>query len=66
MLRLEVLPDSTRGHDLLPERERYEAAGVGSHWVVDPVPRDLVVATVLQIPDERSAQRDDLITTRRG
>ena len=29
--------------DLLLKRERYEAAGVGSYWVVDPVTRDLVV-----------------------
>lgn len=42
-LCVEVLSDSTRGHDLLLERERYEAAGVGSYWVVDPETLDLVV-----------------------
>lgn len=42
LLCVEVLSDSTRGHDLLLKRERYESAGVTSYWVVDPVTLEIV------------------------
>jgi Uma2 family endonuclease len=36
VLAVEVLSPSTRHLDLGPKRARYESAGVGSYWVVDP------------------------------
>lgn len=42
-LVVEVLSDSTRGHDLVIKRERYAEAGVPSYWVVEPVSAELAV-----------------------
>lgn len=36
LLAVEVLSPSTRQHDLLLKRERYQRAGVPHYWVVDP------------------------------
>jgi Uma2 family endonuclease len=36
LLAVEVLSPSTRRFDLTLKRSRFEAAGVGSYWVVDP------------------------------
>jgi Uma2 family endonuclease len=36
VLVVEVLSSSTRGRDLVDKRAKYESAGVGSYWVVDP------------------------------
>ena len=36
LLAVEVLSPSTRRFDLHLKRSRYEAAGTGSYWVVDP------------------------------
>ncbi len=36
VLAVEILSPSTRRIDLTLKRSRYEAAGVGSYWVVDP------------------------------
>lgn len=36
MLAIEVLAPSTRRFDLMTKRSRYEAAGTGHYWVVDP------------------------------
>jgi Uma2 family endonuclease len=36
LLAVEVLSPSTRRFDLLLKRDRYEAAGCPSYWVVDP------------------------------
>lgn len=61
VLCVEVLSDSTRGHDLLLKRERYEAAGVGSYWVVDPVSLEIVVwQTDEPRPDGRGSYREVL------
>jgi Uma2 family endonuclease len=43
LLVVEVLSDSTRGHDLILKRERYAEAGVPSYWVVEPVTAELAV-----------------------
>jgi Uma2 family endonuclease len=37
MLAVEVLSPSTRRYDLSMKRSRYEEAGSGSYWVVDPI-----------------------------
>jgi len=36
LLAVEVLSPSTRRFDLMLKRSRFEAAGAGSYWVVDP------------------------------
>ncbi|MBW9206869.1 Uma2 family endonuclease [Mumia sp. zg.B53] len=38
VLAVEVISPSTRSIDLLLKRSRYEFAGAGSYWVVDPDP----------------------------
>ncbi|MGF1647228.1 MAG: Uma2 family endonuclease [Kineosporiaceae bacterium] len=43
LLAVEFLSPSTRGHDLLLKRARYERAGIGSYWVVDPPTGEAVV-----------------------
>lgn len=43
LLVVEVLSDSTRGHDLLLKRDRYADAGVPTYWVVEPVTAELAV-----------------------
>jgi len=50
LLAVEVLSPSTRRIDLLVKRSRYEAAGVPSYWVVDPVAPGI---TVLELQDGR-------------
>lgn len=60
VLCVEVLSDSTRGHDLLLKRERYEAAGVPSYWVVNPVSLELVVWQADVGGGYREALRADL------
>ena len=37
VLAVEVLSPSTRRFDLMTKRSRYESAGTGSYWVVDPI-----------------------------
>ena len=46
LLAVEVLSASTRRVDLLLKRDRYEAAGVPSYWLVDP---DELTITVLEL-----------------
>ena len=60
VLCVEVLSDSTRGHDLLLKRERYQTAGVGSYWVVDPVSLELVVWEADEDGTYHEALRADL------
>jgi len=48
LLAVEVLSASTRRVDLLLKRDRYEAAGVPSYWLVDP---DELTITVLELED---------------
>jgi Uma2 family endonuclease len=43
VLAVEVLSPSTRRLDLVLKRAGYEAAGVGSDWVVDPDPPSVQV-----------------------
>ena len=42
MLAVEVLSPSTRRIDLMLKWSRYEAAGCGSYWVVDPIEPSLI------------------------
>lgn len=42
LLAVEVLSPSTRRFDLTVKRSRFEAAGVPSYWVVDPLAPSLV------------------------
>ncbi|MGF1645761.1 MAG: Uma2 family endonuclease [Kineosporiaceae bacterium] len=53
LLTVELLSDSTRGHDLLLKRARYEAAGVPSYWIFEPETAEF---TVLQLVDGRYTQ----------
>ena len=46
LLAIEVLSPSTRRIDLLLKRDRLQAAGVASYWIVDP---DEVSVTVLEL-----------------
>jgi Uma2 family endonuclease len=41
-LAVEVLSPSTRHIDLMLKRARYEVAGCGSYWVVDPIELSIV------------------------
>ena len=50
LLAVEVLSPSTRRVDLLLKRDRLEAAGVPSYWLVDP---DEPSITVLELQDGR-------------
>ena len=43
LLAVEVLSPSTRRVDLLLKRDRYQAAGIRSYWVVDPDEPSLAV-----------------------
>ena len=54
LLAVEVLSPSTRRVDLLLKRDRYEAAGLPSYWLVDP---DLPSLTVLELEDGRYVER---------
>ena len=56
VLTVEVLSPSTRRFDLMLKRSRFEAAGVGSYWVVDPIEVslrawDLVDGTFAEVAD---------------
>jgi Uma2 family endonuclease len=42
VLAVEILSPSTRHIDLMLKRARYEVAGCGSYWVVDPVEPSIV------------------------
>lgn len=53
LLAVEVLSPSTRRVDLLLKRDRLEAAGVPSYWLVDP---DEPAVTVLELQEGRYAQ----------
>ncbi len=46
LLAVEVLSPSTRRVDLLLKRDRYQAAGIASYWIVDP---DEPSVTVLEL-----------------
>lgn len=46
LLAIEVLSPSTRRVDLLLKRDRYQAAGIPSYWIVDP---DAPAVTVLEL-----------------
>jgi Uma2 family endonuclease len=35
-LVVEILSPSTSQYDLVKKREKYEAAGIGEYWMVDP------------------------------
>lgn len=48
LLAVEVLSPSTRRVDLLLKRDRLQAAGVPSYWLVDP---DALTVTVLELRD---------------
>ncbi len=48
LLAVEVLSPSTRRVDLLLKRDRFQAAGVPSYWIVDP---DEPSITVLELQD---------------
>ena len=48
LLAVEVLSPSTRRVDLLLKRDRLQAAGVPSYWLVDP---DALTVTVLELSD---------------
>ena len=50
LLAVEVLSQSTRRIDLLLKRDRYEAAGIASYWIVDP---DIPSVTVLELEGGR-------------
>jgi Uma2 family endonuclease len=49
LLAVEVLSPSTRRVDLLLKRDRYQAAGVPSYWIVDP---EKPSVTVLELDGE--------------
>ena len=49
LLAVEVLSPSTRRVDLLLKRDRYQAAGIASYWIVDPSGPTL---TVLELAGE--------------
>jgi Uma2 family endonuclease len=48
LLAVEILSPSTQRVDLLLKRDRYEAAGIPSYWIVDP---ERPVVTVLELVD---------------
>ena len=54
VLAVEVLSPSTRRVDLLLKRDRLQAAGVTSYWLVDP---DAPSVTVLELVDEAYVER---------
>lgn len=54
LLAVEILSPSTRRVDLLLKRDRYEAAGIPSYWLVDPQGPSV---TVLELVDARYAER---------
>ena len=54
LLAVEVLSPSTRRVDLLLKRDRYQAAGIASYWVVDP---DVPSLTVLELEDGQYVER---------
>ncbi len=49
LLAVEVQSPSTRRIDLLLKRDRFQASGVPSYWLVDPVE---VAVTVLQLAED--------------
>jgi Uma2 family endonuclease len=58
VLAVEILSPSTRRVDLTLKRSRYEAAGAGSYWVVDPIELtltawDLVNGRYVEVADVR-------------
>jgi Uma2 family endonuclease len=53
LLAVEVLSPSTRRIDLLLKRDRLQAAGVPSYWLVDP---DVPALTALELVDGRYVQ----------
>lgn len=57
VLAVEVLSPSTRRVDLLLKRSRYEAAGIASYWIVDPVESRV---TVLELRDGRYVEVADI------
>jgi Uma2 family endonuclease len=62
LLVVEVLSPSTRLTDLGTKRLAYEAAGVPTYWLVDPVSPSL---TVLRLHEGRYAEEAEVVTDER-
>jgi len=58
LLAIEVLSSSTRRVDLLLKRDRLQAAGVPSYWLVDP---DTPSVTVLELEDGIYVERAHIV-----
>jgi Uma2 family endonuclease len=48
VLCVEVLSPSTRRHDLVLKRRAFEAAGIPSYWIIDPIVPSLTVLELRQ------------------
>lgn len=57
LLAVEILSPSTRRFDLTLKRSRFEAAGVASYWVIDPVALTL---SAWDLVDGRYVERADV------